>query len=53
MEFDNQELDVDEFNEDMTMNFRFDADDMAKVRGYFADKDPKQEILRLTGYEQD
>lgn len=53
MEFDNQELDVEEFDEDMTMNFRFDAEDMAKVRGYFADKDPKQEILRLTGYEQD
>ena len=52
-EFDNKELDVDEFDEDMTMNFRFNAEDMAKVKGYFVDKDPKQEILRLTGYEQD
>lgn len=52
-DFENQELDVEEWEENMSMNFRLEHDEMERVKSYFADKDPRMELLRLTGYEQD
>ena len=52
-DFDNQELDVADWEENMSMNFRLEHEEMERVKKYFADKDPRVELLRLTGYEQD
>ena len=44
------EIDTDGWSEDMTLRLKFNKQDMEFIKGYFADKDPRVEILRLVGY---
>lgn len=44
------EVNTDDWKEDMTLKLKFTKSEMEFIKGYFADKDPRVEILRLVGY---
>lgn len=44
------EVNTDGWKEDMTLTLKFTKSEMEFIKGYFADKDPRVEILRLVGY---
>lgn len=50
MSASNKEIDTGGWSEDMTLKLRFTKAEMDEVVTYFADKDPRVELLRLVGY---